>query len=193
MNEFLESLEIGDEKIKLPKDIIKSIMAEHGKRITTETDKIKKDYEEKVSSRDTTITDLKAQLEKAPKSEDLDKLKDTIATYEKNENERIENEKKAQQEQMLLKNINEAIGDKKFVNEYTKNSIVNEIKTALGNEANAGKSAKDLFDSITKDKQDIFANPNQITNMTGMGDIDGNGAKTKSEGIKLNPMFKNFN
>lgn len=182
MNEFLEKLEIGENKVKLSKEEIKSILAEHGKTVKTETEKIEAKYKEEVSSRDKTITDLKTQIDSAPKSDEVDKLKQTIADYEKADNERKEAEKKAKKDETLLKNINEAIGDKKFVNEYTKNSIVNEIKTALENEVNAGKSAKELFESLTKDKQDIFANPNQIVNMSGMGDGDG---KTNKKDIPI--------
>ena len=192
MNEFLEKLEIGENKVKLSKEEIKSIMAEHGKTVKTETEKIEAKYKDEVSSRDKTITDLKTQIDNAPKSDEVDKLKQTIADYEKADNERKEAEKKAKKDETLLKNINEAIGDKKFVNEYTKNSIVNEIKTALENEANAGKSAKDLFESLTKDKQGIFESSNQFKNMPGAGDVGDDGSKTKTEGIKLNPVFKKF-
>ena len=62
-------------------------------------------------------------------------------------------------------NILNAIGDKKFVNDYTKNSIVSEIKKALSDEKNAGKSTKDLFEEITKDKEGIFENPNKPQDM----------------------------
>ena len=192
MNEFLEKLEIGENKVKLSKEEIKSIMAEHGKTVKTETEKVEAKYKEEVSSRDKTITDLKTQIDKAPKSDEVESLKQTIANYEKADAERKEAEKKAKKDEVLLKNINEAIGDKKFVNDYTKNSIVNEIKSALENEANAGKSAKDLFETITKDKQGIFASSNQFKNMPGVGDVGDDGSKTKSEGIKLNPMFKKF-
>lgn len=191
MNEFLEKLEIGENKVKLSKEEIKSIMAEHGKTVKTETEKVETKYKEEISSKDKTIADLKAQMDKTPKSEDVEKLKQTIADYEKADTERKEAEKKAKKDEVLLQNINEAIGDKKFVNDYTKNSIVNEIKSALENEANAGKSAKDLFESLTKDKQGIFESSNQFKDMPGTGDVN-NPSNVKTEGIKLNPMFKKF-
>ena len=44
MNEFLEKLEIGENKVKLSKEEIKSIMAEHGKTVKTETEKVETKY-----------------------------------------------------------------------------------------------------------------------------------------------------
>ena len=39
MKEFLENLEIGEGKVKLSKEEVKSILAEHGKTVTTESEK----------------------------------------------------------------------------------------------------------------------------------------------------------
>ena len=75
------------------------------------------------------------------------------------------NKKALAEEEMINRSISDAIGNRKFVNDYTKNSIVNELKDALKNEANAGKSTSDLFAEITNGKGGIFANPNQIVDM----------------------------
>ena len=40
MNDFLSNLEIGENKIKLSKEEIKAILAEHGKSVKTETEKV---------------------------------------------------------------------------------------------------------------------------------------------------------
>jgi hypothetical protein len=165
MNDFLEALEIGENKVKLSKEEIKSILAEHGKTVKTETEKVKTKYEEDITSYKTTIDDLKKQIENAPKSDEIENLKTKIADYEQKENDRIEKQKAEEEDNMITKNILETFGDKKFINDYTKNSIVNEIKTALKDKANVGKSAKDLFEEITNGKDGIFANPNQMTDM----------------------------
>ena len=72
----------------------------------------------------------------------------------------------------LTKNITSAFGDKKFVNEYTKNAIISDIKTALKDSNNAGKSAKDLFEELTKDKDGIFSNPNPGVSTPPTGDVN---------------------
>lgn len=172
MNEFLENLEIGENKVKLSKEEIKSILAEHGKSIKVETEKVETKYKKEIDGYKTTIDDLKQQIENSPKTEELESLKKTIADMETKEQQRLEEEKAQRTDEILTKNIMDAIGDKKFVNEYTKNAIINDIKAGLKDENNGGKSAKDLFEEYTKDKQDIFANPNQIQDMVGMGDSE---------------------
>lgn len=174
MKDFLESLEIGEGKIKLSKEEVKMILAEHGKSVKTETEKVESKYKEDIEEYKTTIDDLKGQIEKAPKSEEIENLKNTIADMEAKEQKRIEEEKAKRDDEILTNNIIQAFGDKKFVNEYTKNAIINDIKQGLKEANNGGKSAKDLFEEYTKDKSDIFANPNQVQDMEGMGDSEDN-------------------
>lgn len=165
LKDYLENLEIGEEKLKLSKEEIKAILAESGKVVATETDKLKEEYK-------TVVDDLKSQIEKAPKSEELENLKNTIADMEAKEQKRIADEKARKDDEVLTNNIIQAFGDKQFVNEYTKNAIINDIKKGLQDANNGGKSAKDLFEEYTKDKLDIFANPNKIPDMEGMGDSE---------------------
>ena len=151
MREFLKGLD-------LDKETIDTIMVEHGKLITEEKEKVK-EYESK-------IADLSSKAETNTKvQEELDNLKKSIA----------ENEAKAKakaEDDVLTKNITSAFGDKRFVNEYTKNAIISDIKTALKDSNNAGKSAKDLFEELTKDKEGIFDNPNKGVSTPPTGDVN---------------------
>ena len=106
------------------------------------------------------------------------------------EKERKEQEDKKIFEENLNKNVLEAIGDAEFVNERTKNAIINEVKTALQDKANVGKSAKDIFETITKDSTDIFKNKNELSDMPNIQESKPAEGKSTSEGIKINPMFK---
>lgn len=169
MKDFLEELEIGENKEKLTKEQIKSIIAKHGEYIKIETDKVENKYKDQIENDKTTIGELKEQIEKAPKTDEIENLKQKIADYEQKEADRTAKQKAKEEDDILTNNINQVIADKKFVNDFTKNAIINEIKTALKDNANIGKSAKDLFDEITKDKSDIFTNPNQVVDMP---DID---------------------
>ena len=144
MREFLKGLDLDGE-------LIDTIMAEHGKLVT-------KDKED--------LQTLKSQLKEL--EENSKNVSDLQAKYDElvKENEEREATKKAEEEDNILMNsINSVLGDKKFVNDYTKNSIVNEIKTALKDKANVGKSTKDLLLEITNGKQGLFVNPNQIIDM----------------------------
>lgn len=169
MKDFLEELEIGENKEKLTKEQIKSIIAKHGEYIKIETDKVENKYKDQIENDKTTIGELKEQIEKAPKTDEIENLKKKIADYEQKEADRTAKQKAKEEDDILTNNINQVIADKKFVNDFTKNAIINEIKTALKDNTNIGKSAKDLFDEITKDKSDIFTNPNQVVDMP---DID---------------------
>ena len=190
MKDFLENLEIGENKVKLSQEEIKSILAEHGKSVKTETEKVENNMKKENEDLKATIDDLKEQINKAPKSDEIESLKSKIADYETKEKERKEEEDKKIFEKNLNKNVLEAIGDKEFVNERTKNAIINEVKTALQDKANVGKSAKDIFETITKDSTDIFKNKNELKDMPDIQESKPVEGKPTSEGIKINPMFK---
>ena len=176
MREFLKGLE-------LDKETIDTIMAEHGKLITEAKEKTQ-ELENKVKDYETKIDELSSKAETNTKvQEELDTLKKQIA----------EEKKQKEQEDLeatLNKNVLEAIGDKEFVNERTKNAIINEVKTALQDKANVGKSAKDIFETITKDSTDIFKNKNELKDMPDIQESKPAEGKSTSEGIKINPMFK---
>lgn len=204
MKGFLEELEIGEGKVKLSKEEIKSIIAKHGEYIKTETEKVEKQYKDEINEYKSTIDDLKEQIKNAPKSDELESLKGKIADYEQKEADRIAKQKAKEEDDILTKNIVEVIGDKKFVNDYTKNSIINEVKTALKDNANLGKSAKDLFEQITNGKDGIFANPNQVIDMPSVDenvettiskeDFNKMGYKERLELKSSNPeLFKKYN
>ena len=190
MKDFLENLEIGENKVKLSQEEIKSILAEHGKSVKTETEKVENNMRKENEDLKATIDDLKEQISKAPKSDEIESLKSKIADYETKEKERKEEENKKIFEENLNKNVLEAIGDKEFVNERTKNAIINEVKTALQDKANVGKSAKDIFETITKDSTDIFKNKNELKDMPDIQESKPAEGKSTNEGIKINPMFK---
>lgn len=158
MREFLKGLD-------LDKETIDTIMAEHGKLITEAKEKTQ-ELENKVKDYESKIGELSSKAETNTKvQEELDNLKKSIA----------ENETKAKakaEDEILTKNITSAFGDKKFVNDYTKNAIVNDIKSALKDSNNAGKSAKDLFEELTKDKEGIFDNPNKGVSTPPTGDVN---------------------
>ena len=176
MREFLKGLE-------LDKETIDTIMAEHGKLITEAKEKTQ-ELENKVKDYESKIEELSSKAETNAKvQEELDKLKTQIA----------EEKKQKEQEDLeatLNKNVLEAIGDAEFVNERTKNAIINEVKTALQDKANVGKSAKEIFEAITKDSTDIFKNKNELKDMPDIQESKPAEGKSTSEGIKINPMFK---
>lgn len=160
MREFLKGLD-------LDKETIDTIMAEYGKNLQGLKEQVD-EYKGKVADYEAKIGELSSKAEDSSKvQEELDKIKNEIA-------EKEAKEKAKKDDEILTNNIMEAFGDKKFINDYTKNAIINDIKLGLQDVNNSGKSAKDLFEELTKDKSDIFANPNTMPDMAGMGDSEEN-------------------
>lgn len=158
MREFLKGLE-------LDKEIIDTIMTEYGKNLQGLKEQVE-EYKTKASEYSDKIKEL------SEKSEDSSKIQEELETLKKSIADKEAEEKAKKDDEILTNNIIEAFGDKKFVNDYTKNAIINDIKNGLKDANNGGKSAKDLFEEYTKDKSDIFANPNQVQDMAGMGDSE---------------------
>ena len=170
MKDFLESLEIGEGKVKLSKEEIKSILTEHGKTVTNETEKVKTDLNNEINTYKSTITNLETQIKSMPSSTDVTKLQNEIDEMKKAESQRLADEKARQEDETLTNNIVSVFGDKKFTSDYVRNGIIADIKSELKKTENTGKGIKEIFETLTKDKNGIFENPTQPTEMPGMGD-----------------------
>lgn len=146
--DFLESLGI-------PTEAIDKIMAENGKDIEGAKAKFA-DYD-----------DIKKRLEAADAT--LEKFKDYDQT--KAEVERYKAENKKLQEESAAKiaalersaKVKDFLSDKKFVNDITRDAIAAKMGDALATDGSKGKSLKDIFDEITKDKTDILKEDNKPT------------------------------
>ena len=137
----------------------KEYQAEFDKRVQKAITTAKSKWEPKTIEKEDSNNDTDLRKE-------LEALKQQIADKEKREQE-------IQKDNALTKDINNVFGDKKFINEYTKNAIINEIKAVYNSEDNV-KSLNDIFTEVTKDKNDIFTNPNQIKDMESMNDSEEN-------------------
>lgn len=156
--EFLKELGIAE-------DIISKIMAENGKDIEAVKTKYA-DYEtikSQVKTYETEITSLKtAETDNVKLKSDLETLKTQIK-------EKEEADKTAVYEKNMQERFNNLIGEIKFVNDFTKNAVYSEWKKSLEDAANVGKGDKDIFEALTKDKENVFANPNPGVNIPGIG------------------------
>jgi hypothetical protein len=151
MREFLKGLDLDSE-------LIDTIMAEHGKLVT-------KDKEE--------LQTLKSQMKELKEnSKNADELQAKYDELVKANEEREAKQKAEQEDKILTDNINALFEGKTFTSEYARNGLLNDIKAGLNKPENKGKGIQDLFNELTKDKTDIFANPNQQKDMEGMGDSE---------------------
>lgn len=172
MNDFLTKLEIGEGKVKLSSEEIKAILTEHGKVITTETERVKTKLNNEIETYKTTITNLERKLENVPNSDEVESLKKEIADMKTAETKRIADEKAKQEDEILTNNIISAFGDKKFTSDYVKNGLIADIKSELNKVENKGKGISEIFESLTKDKTGLFENPNKPADMPSMGEED---------------------
>ena len=151
MREFLKGLELDNE-------LIDTIMAEHGKIVT-------RDKEE--------LQTLKSQMKELKEnSKSADELQVKYDELVKANEEREAKQKAEEQDKILTENINALFEGKTFTSEYARNGLLNDIKAGINNPENKGKGIQELFDELTKDKTDIFTNPNQMKDMEGMGDSE---------------------
>ena len=151
---------------------IDKVMALYGKAVNKFEKEIetltntKKELEDKISTYETKINEFnESAKDNADWKNKYEELQTSIQEQEA--------KKKAEEEDKILSdNINALFEGKTFTSDYARNGLLNDIKAGLNKPENKGKGIQDLFEELTKDKTDIFANPNQVKDMEGMGDSE---------------------
>ena len=151
MREFLKGLDLDGE-------LIDTIMAEHGKLVTKDKEELQ-----------TLKSQMKELKENSKNAEELQKQVDELI---KANEEREAKQKAEEEDKILTDNINALFEGKTFTSEYARSGLLNDIKAGLNKPENKGKGIQDLFDELTKDKTDIFTNPNEQKDMESMGDSE---------------------
>ena len=160
--DFLES-----EQIDKVMTLYGKAIAKKDKEIETLTDS-KKELEDKVATYETKINEFnESSKDNADWKSKYEELQTSIKEQEAKQ-------KAEQEDKILTDNINALFEGKTFTSEYARSGLLNDIKAGLNNPDNKGKGIQDLFDELTKDKTDIFTNPNQQKDMEGMGDSEEN-------------------
>ena len=156
----------------LESEQVDKVMALYGKAVGKYEKEIetltssKKELEDKVTTYETKINEFN---ESAKDNADWKTKYEELQTSIKEQ----EAKQKAEEEDKILnENINALFEGKTFTSEYARKGLLNDIKDGLNNPENKGKGIQDLFNELTKDKTDIFTSPNQIKDMTSMGDSE---------------------
>ena len=151
---------------------IDKVMSLYGKAIAKKDSEIEtlkstnKDLEDKVNTYETKINEFN---ESAKDNADWKNKYEELQTSIKKQEAERQAEK---EEEILVNNINALFEGKTFTSDYARKGLLNDIKNGLNNPENKGKGIQDLFDELTKDKTDIFTNPNQFKDMPSMGDSE---------------------
>ena len=106
-----------------------------------------------LAERDATIKNLEAA------SGDAEATRKELERYKQEEADRKKAEKEAETDRILTEAAEQALDGKEFVNDFTRNHFVAELKKAIADPANKGKRAVKLFEEMTKDLDGIFRNP----------------------------------
>ena len=161
----------------LENEQIDKVMALYGKAISKKDKEIetltesKKELEEKMSTYETKINEFnESAKDNAEWKTKYEELQTSIKEQEAKK-------KAEEQDEILTNNINVLFEGKTFTSDYARNGLLNDIKEGLNKPENKGKGIQDLFDELTKDKTDIFTNPNQQKDMEGMGDSEQDNVK----------------
>ena len=162
MKDYLEKLEIGEGKVKLSAEEIKGILAENGKIVANETQKLEDKY-----------NDLNEQIKNAPDSKEIDNLKQKIADYEEKESQRIADEKKAKEESIRQSRVDAFFNDVKFASDSAKTGVIakfNEKNFKYDEESQKFQGASEWLEELKKSDVGAFqsnvANPTYTTNPT---------------------------
>ena len=158
------------EDLGLEKDVIDKIMKENGSDIETEkanTSALQKKYDDEKTLR----VKLEGEIGELKKT-DPAKLQKTIDDLQDKLKKRTEADEQAKKDKALADRFSAVSGEKKFVNDFTKNGVLSEFKEALENKDNEGKSDKEIFEGLIKDREGIFSSSNPPADMPGTEPID---------------------
>ena len=106
-----------------------------------------------LSQRDETIK----KLEEA--SGDAEAIREELRRYKEEDAARKMAEEEAKTDRILTEAAEQALDGIEFVNEFTRNHFVTELKKAIVDPVNKGKEAAAIFREMTKDMDHIFRNP----------------------------------
>lgn len=134
-----------------------------------------KDLADEVERLKTALSDRDATIKKLEEaSGDAEATRKELERYKQEEADRKKAEKEAETDRILTEAAEQALDGKEFVNDFTRNHFVAELKKAIADPANKGKRAVKLFEEMTKDLDGIFKNPQQEPlKITGVDRHDG--------------------
>lgn len=182
MKDYLTGLEIGEGKIHLSEEEIKSILVENGKAVENEKAKIIKSKEEEIKTLSSTIEDLKKQIEEMPTSDDVEAMKTKIKEFEDADAKRKEAEKEAKEKSIRDERTNAFFDEVKFASESAKAGVIaqfNEKDFKYDEESKKFLGAKEWLEDLKAKDTGAFlsevANPkftDSVSAPTKMGATD---------------------
>lgn len=145
------------EAMGIEKEKIDKIMDLHGADIEAKKKEIDT-LTTKLSEANGQLNDVQDKLKDVKsKDDEIEKLQKQVDKYVEAEKNRKEKEDKEKSDKELTDKIVAVFGDKEFTSDYVRNGIIADIKKAIADDPTVG--IEKTFESLTKDKEGIFKNP----------------------------------
>lgn len=123
MKEFLESLEIGESKVKLSTEEIKSILTEHGKNVKTEAEKVRTTLNNEIDTYKNQLNDANKEIQ-SYKDMDIDSIKKSAEDWKIKYEEMEANQKAEKEKSIRNERTNAFFNDVKFASESAKAGVI---------------------------------------------------------------------
>lgn len=124
MKEYLENLKNEQGEAVLSTEQIKGILAENGKIVQNEKDKITNSTKDEIQSYKDQVASLNDQISKLPSSAEVENLNNQIKEFQEKETQRQEADKKAKEESIRNERTNAFFNDVKFSSNAAKEGII---------------------------------------------------------------------
>lgn len=165
MKEFLESLEIGEGKVKLSNEEIKKILTEHGKTVTTETEKVKTEFTKELTTYKDQLKTANEEI-KSYKEMDIDSIKKSASDWETKYKKLEESQKAEKEKKIREERTNDFFKEVTFSSEMAKAGVIskfNEKDFKYDEESKSFQGAKEWLEDLKKNDANSFksevANP----------------------------------
>ena len=150
-----------------------------------------KRYQDELSEARAALEKANAAIEELKASAgDAEKLRERIAEYEQAEAERRAAEKQAAEQAEIEERFNAVSGDQKYIHDLVRRGVMADFGAAIKEKANRGKSDREVFDALTRDKG-YFASQNPPANMGGIGEVGGDQSAALSDAEYYARLYKN--
>lgn len=154
------------------KEVIDQILDANGRDVESAQGSHKK-TKEGLAAANQKIAEYEQEIESLKDATaDADALKLKVVELEKSIQERKEADEREKAEAAVTSRFDAVIGEKQFLNDFTRSGVLNEFKAAIADKENEGKSDSDILTALVKDREGIFANPNPPAPIPGTGKID---------------------
>ena len=195
MKEFLESLEIGEGKVKLSAEEIKNIITEHGKSIKVETDKVKTNLSNEINTLKTQIEDANKEIQ-SYKDMDIESIKKSATDWETKYKELEESQKVEKEKSIRNERTNAFFNDVKFASESAKAGVIaqfNEKDFKYDEQTGKFQGATEWLEELKKNDVGAFQSEVATPKFTTGVSTPTQGFNEIKNTVSLNSKFKNFN